>query len=67
MKPSVTIALDAMGGDHGPGVVVPAALEILGRYADVSLVLVGDKEKVLPQLREAGFPDPEPFDPKQVM
>lgn len=42
MKPSVTIALDAMGGDHGPGVVVPAALEILGRYADVSLVLVGD-------------------------
>ncbi len=43
MKPAVTIALDAMGGDHGPGVVVPAALEILARHADVRLVLVGDR------------------------
>jgi glycerol-3-phosphate acyltransferase PlsX len=46
MKAPVTIALDAMGGDHGPDVVVPAALEILGRYADVSLVLVGDRDEL---------------------
>ena len=29
MTKQVTIALDAMGGDVGPDVVVPAALEIL--------------------------------------
>jgi glycerol-3-phosphate acyltransferase PlsX len=46
MKQSVTIALDAMGGDHGPAVVVPAALEILGRHEDVSLVLVGDRSEL---------------------
>ncbi len=46
MKQSVTIALDAMGGDHGPAVVVPAALEILGRHQDVSLVLVGDRTEL---------------------
>ena len=42
MNRLVTIALDAMGGDHGPVVVVPAALEVLARHADVGLVLVGD-------------------------
>ena len=46
MKQPVTIALDAMGGDHGPAVVVPAALEILGRHEDVSLVLVGDRSEL---------------------
>ncbi len=43
MSQVVTIALDAMGGDHGPTVVVPAALEILARHAEVRLVLVGDR------------------------
>ncbi|WP_018952401.1 phosphate acyltransferase PlsX [Thioalkalivibrio sulfidiphilus] len=38
-----TIALDAMGGDHGPGVVVPAAVGALGKYPDIELVLVGDE------------------------
>jgi glycerol-3-phosphate acyltransferase PlsX len=46
MNAMVTIALDAMGGDHGPAVVVPAALEILGRHPDVSLVLVGDSQEL---------------------
>jgi len=42
----VTIALDAMGGDHGLDSVVPAALEYLRRDPDVILVLVGREEKI---------------------
>jgi len=41
MSGKVTIALDAMGGDFGPEVVVPAALAILERDESVNLVLVG--------------------------
>ncbi len=42
----VRIVLDAMGGDHGVSVTVPAALEYLRSDPDVSLILVG-KEAVL--------------------
>lgn len=38
---SATVALDAMGGDHGPSVIVPASLAALGRHANLRLVLVG--------------------------
>jgi phosphate acyltransferase len=41
MTRKVTIALDAMGGDRGPDVVVPAALTTLERDDSVTLVLVG--------------------------
>jgi glycerol-3-phosphate acyltransferase PlsX len=37
-----TIAIDAMGGDHGPLVTVPAALQILAQYDQLHLILVGD-------------------------
>lgn len=40
---SITIALDAMGGDHGPPVVVPAALQALARHPELQLILVGDE------------------------
>ncbi len=39
---SITIALDGMGGDHGPAVVVPGALRALERLPDLRLILVGD-------------------------
>jgi glycerol-3-phosphate acyltransferase PlsX len=39
---TINIALDAMGGDHGPDVVVPAALQILATQPDLHLILVGD-------------------------
>ena len=41
MSRQITVALDAMGGDHGPTVVVPAALDALERHASLRLVLVG--------------------------
>ena len=46
-----TIALDAMGGDHGPGVIVPAALEVLKGQDDLVLILVGDEKVLQQQLR----------------
>lgn len=48
MSENVTIALDAMGGDVGPAVVVPAALQVLAKTSRLTIVLVGD-ETVLEQ------------------
>lgn len=39
---NLTIALDAMSGDFGPRVVVPAALQILTQYPHLNVLLVGD-------------------------
>ena len=44
MSQPITIALDAMGGDHGANVVVPAALNFLRRDQDCRLILVGREE-----------------------
>ena len=35
-----------MGGDHGPKVVVPAALEAAAEFADIDLILVGSKPAI---------------------
>lgn len=48
----VTIALDAMGGDHGPRVTVPAALAALSEHADLHLILVGQREPLLAALAQ---------------
>lgn len=46
MAEQYRIALDAMGGDHGLSVVVPAALEALKQYNDITLILVGDETQI---------------------
>ena len=40
---TLTVALDAMGGDHGPSVVVPAAFRVLEGQPELHLVMVGDQ------------------------
>lgn len=40
------IALDAMGGDHGLTVVIPAAKKALENHADIALILVGDEQQI---------------------
>ena len=40
-----------MGGDHGPSVVVPAALDALSEYPHLNLILVGDAQKLDEQLK----------------
>jgi glycerol-3-phosphate acyltransferase PlsX len=46
VKQTITIALDAMGGDHGPSVIVPAALDYLSSDRDCELILVGREEAI---------------------
>ncbi|MVO99197.1 phosphate acyltransferase PlsX [Paenibacillus lutrae] len=46
------IAIDAMGGDHAPGVVVEGAVAAAKEYKDVELTLVGDKARIEPLLTE---------------
>ena len=50
MPQKVRIALDAMGGDHGPSVVVPGAEISLTRHPDTEFILVGDRAKIEPLL-----------------
>lgn len=50
MDSLIRISLDAMGGDHGLSVVVPAALESLKEHEDIVLTLVGDEAKILEEL-----------------
>ncbi|MDR3213083.1 MAG: phosphate acyltransferase PlsX [Azoarcus sp.] len=50
---SVTIAVDCMGGDHGPSVTVPAALAFLRGHPDAHVVLVGREEMLKPLVGEA--------------
>jgi glycerol-3-phosphate acyltransferase PlsX len=51
MGSPVTIALDAMGGDHGPSVVVPAAAITAIRHPEARFLLVGDSVRIEPELR----------------
>lgn len=43
-----------MGGDHGPSVVVPAAVRVAQERNDVKLVLVGDERSITEQLDLCG-------------
>ena len=46
----ITVAVDAMGGDHGPHVTVPAALQALKQDAEINIVLVGLAEVIEAEL-----------------
>lgn len=53
---AIVIAVDCMGGDHGPSVTVPASLAFVGSNPDASVILVGREEVLRPLL--AGRSDP---------
>jgi glycerol-3-phosphate acyltransferase PlsX len=55
MTAGLTIAVDAMSGDHGAEVAVPAALDVLAATPDLRLLLVGRGE-VLRALAGAPLP-----------
>jgi len=54
MKPRYCIALDAMGGDFGPEVVLPAAIQTIKERDDVRLLLVGKEDELRHQLKSLG-------------
>lgn len=41
-----TIALDAMGGDFGPEVVIPAAVHVVKNNNGINIILVGDETRL---------------------
>lgn len=46
----VTVAVDCMGGDHGPSVTVPSALALLRDDAEAGVILVGFASEIEKQL-----------------
>ena len=54
MSTEISIALDAMGGDSGLDVVVPAAISAINQHPDVQIILVGDESKLQPAITAAG-------------
>jgi glycerol-3-phosphate acyltransferase PlsX len=50
MTASRTIALDAMGGDFGPEVVIPGAAISLVRHPSLEYLLYGDEARIMPLL-----------------
>jgi glycerol-3-phosphate acyltransferase PlsX len=57
MSKEISIALDAMGGDSGLDVVVPAAISAVNQHPDVQIILVGDEAKMQPAITAAGAAD----------
>ncbi len=51
---AITIALDAMGGDRGLPVVIESALEVMAQALDLTLILVGQEDAVVTELRRHG-------------
>ncbi len=51
---TITVAVDAMGGDFGPPVTVSAALSALAKDADLRLILVGNANAIEAQLGSLG-------------
>ena len=54
MSKGITLALDAMGGDSGCDMVVPAAVWASTRYPEVTFILVGDETLLAEGLQAAG-------------
>ncbi len=49
---AVTIAVDAMGGDHGLSVIVPACARALSKNAQLNLLMVGDYDAIARELKK---------------
>ncbi len=52
----IAVAVDCMGGDHGPGVTVPAALRFLQDHPEASVILVGSESAILAELKSGKIP-----------
>lgn len=54
---TIRVAIDCMGGDHGPSVTVPAALAYLEKNREGTLILVGLEDQIRAQLKGDRFSD----------
>ncbi len=56
MANNKTLAIDCMGGDFGPSVIIPAAIKALKAHPELHLYLVGQEDKISPLLSKVpGF------------
>jgi len=55
MPDQAIIALDAMGGDFGSEVVLPAAVQVLKKHSNVKVILVGDEAILKAQIEQNGI------------
>ena len=54
MSRKISIALDGMGGDNAPAMVVDGARIAHERYPETSFILFGDQARLKPLLDRAG-------------
>jgi len=47
----ITVAIDVMGGDHGPHVTIPAAIKCLARNDSLNIILVGSQDAIETELK----------------
>ncbi len=52
---NITVALDAMGGDFGPRVTVPAAVQALSHFPELKVIIIGDRDTITSQLSRIGY------------
>ncbi|QIA62874.1 phosphate acyltransferase PlsX [Vibrio astriarenae] len=52
---NLTVALDAMGGDFGPRVTVPASVQALSHFPALKVILVGDQSSITRELHKLGI------------
>ncbi|OUV98731.1 MAG: phosphate acyltransferase [Betaproteobacteria bacterium TMED156] len=52
MPDEIRLAVDVMGGDHGPKTIIPACINYLNTNFDVSITMVGDVKQIKKVLRE---------------
>lgn len=50
MPEAITLSLDAMGGDHAPGIVIDGAAQALEKWPDLKFLLHGDEAQIKPLL-----------------
>ena len=47
---AIILSVDAMGGDHGVNITIPACLRFLSESFDLKLILVGDRDAIYSQI-----------------
>lgn len=49
---TITIAIDAMGGDHGLSVVIPACIRAVQSNPELNIILVGEQQQIAKHLKK---------------
>lgn len=51
----ITVAVDAMGGDHAPDEIIKGAVEAVNERKDIKVLLTGKKEQIEAELKKYSF------------